>query len=921
MAKTLVPSDPALVTGALSNGLRYAIMRPSSPQATTSLRLGIDVGSFEETDSERGLAHFVEHLAFRSTRNFPDNTVEAAFSKDGVAFGRDHNGATDLFSTAFMMDLARADAAGLGRAFTWLRDVADGIVFDPTAIERERGVVLAEKEARDSLGQTTSDALLRFRAPGMRIADRAPIGIDAVLRAATPATLEAFYRRWYRPEHAVVAVVSDLPIEVVRAQIEAAFGDWRSIGRAPQRTAYDQPDPKRELDVFTRADASGLTSADICRLTAASVSRQDYGDARRNALNLLWRSIFDQRLAQLRKTPAAQMLGGQVDLWTDDRTLQAACISIKPTNDAWAPALASAQAELLRFQAAGPTELEVETAIERVRARFRGAISDAAARSTSDLADRIVTAMLEGQRLVEPRQDLRAFDLAVEDISPADVHAAFKQRWTGAGPLVSVVAPKPPSASELRDAWLAQQRQAGLAAYSDRQAVGGWAYAKSPAGVVAEREVVKTGGFVRIRFRNGVTLNFKRTAFSPSQVAYLVRFGAGRREIKDRDLAAATLGAQAAPFGGLGKHSYDDIVQIAELDVRNLSLQIGNDSFFIGDEEPSANIEDKLQVTAAYLSDPGFRPDMNPLLHEGAELTYRMTQTRPAMRAATALAEAIAPDSPLLLPPKAELLAVDNKRIEALLKPAMTTGPIDVTVVGDIDEATAVRLVAASFGALAPRPPAAAARTDVYFASLPMDAPPPLRVHHAGPPDQAVTDLIWPLYVATPARRREEYAISLLASVFAAELRRELRGVLGKTYAPSVVSQMPDHADQGMLSAHLEAYPGDLDSLTAATMAVARRLAAGLITDEQLAAARAPMLAASRQELTTNSRWVMALSRSSISDQDLRDILGYEALLTSIRLDEVKKAAADWLTRAPIVATATSAQSPTQTSSGEGRGS
>jgi zinc protease len=916
IAKTVVPADPALKTGVLANGVRYALMRPARPQQGASIRLGFDVGSFEESDAERGLAHFVEHLAFRSTRNFPNNTVETVFSTDGVAFGRDHNASTDLFSTVYMVNLNQPEQARFARAFTWLRDVADGIVFDPTAVEKERGVVLAEKEARDSAGQTTVEALMRFRAPGLRAIDRAPIGVDTVLRNATPTALQEFHRRWYRPEHAIVVVVSDLPADVLQAQIESAFGDWRSTGPAPPRAAYGRSDQERDLDVFTRADGSGLTSVEVCRLAAAEPrGPQDFAYVRRDALSLIWRDVFNRRLGLLRHAPSSQMLGAQVDVYTDDRNLRSACLSIKPTNDAWAPALAAGQAELSRFQVAGPTELEVEQAIDRVRSRLRGAITESANRAASELADNILTAMLDRQPLSEPRQMLRAYDLAVEDISASDVLAAFNRDWAGAGPLVSVVAPKAPQAAELRNAWLTQAKSSGLAAYADPEVASRWAYGDAPAGAVSGREDVASG-FVRIRFRNGVVLNFKQTGFSRSKVAFLARFGGGRRQIADRDLLTAVLGAPAVPFGGLGKHAYDDIVRIMQVEVRDLAVQIGPDSFVIGADEQVANLENKLRITAAYLGDPGFRTTMNPLLHEGVELTYRMTDSTPSLKAANALSEVISPGSPVLLPPKAQLLAIDNARVAAILQPAMTLGPIDVTLVGDIDEKTAIRLVAGSFGALRARAPAPAPRPDAFFARYPAVTPPPVRAEHNGPVDKAVGEMVWPLYVATPTRRREEYAISLLASVFGDALRHELRGELGKAYAPTVVSQMPDHADQGALTAHLEGYPGDLDSLMAAARAVALRLAGGAISEEQLAAARAPMLVDHRQALATNARWAMAMSRSAVDDQNLRDLLGYEALITSIRLDEVKKAAADWLARDPIVVTATAANAPATATSG-----
>lgn len=903
-----VPADPALRTGTLSNGMRYALMRPARATGAVSIRLGFDVGSFEEADTERGLAHFVEHQAFRSTRNFPNNTVEGAFAVEGLTFGRDHNAATDLFSTTFSIDLSRPDPAVVERAFTWLRDVADGVVFEAAAVEKERGVVLAEKQERDSVGQMTRAATNRFRMGPLRMTERDPIGLESVLRNATPAALEAFYRRWYRPEHAVLVVVSDLPEPALKAEIERMFGSWRAAGPAPNRASYGTPDVTRRLDVMTRSDGTSLTSVDVCRLRPAERNPpQDFAQARREALTLIWRDILNERLGQRRQVAESHILGAEAEEATDNRNAAMACLSIKPTNDAWAPALAAGQAELERFLAQGPTELEVERAIDRVRSHLRGAVGVAPSRPAATLADAVVESILDGMVFVEPRQAIRAYNLAVEDVTAADVHAALKTDWSGAGPLITVVAPKAPDAAAVRLAWSAPAASAVAAIpYSEPSKAADWAYAGAPAGVVASREVVAKGDFVRIRFRNGVVMNFKGTRFSQSKAVFLAQFGGGRRQISERDLLVATLGGAIMPFGGLGKHSYDETVRIMEVGIRDLALKIGTDGFVISADEPVSNLQAKMSVAAAFLLDPGFGPGMNPMLREGIELTYRLTDSTPGLKAEAALSEAVSPGSPTNLPPKANLQSVDNAHVSAVLRPLLTTGPVDVTLVGDLDEDAAVRLVAGTFGALPPRPAAVSGRSDAFFVRYPAQHLPPIQARHGGPGDKAAGSIVWPLYVATPERRREEYAISLLARVFDNELRLRLRGELGKSYSPRVTATMPDHADQGVLVAHFESYPGDLDALTSAARAVARRMAEGEITEEQLTTARAALLATDRQAMETNDRWALTLTRSSVDDQALRDSLDYQDLVGAIRLDEVRAVAGTWLAREPIVVTATS---------------
>ena len=129
--------DPAVRTGTLPNGLRYAIMRNGSPAKAVSIRLAIRAGSYDEEEAEAGFAHFVEHMAFRSTRQAPEGSLDTRFASLGVAFGRDENAATGIESTLYQMDLPVADPAAVGKVLEWLRGAADGILFTPAAVEIE----------------------------------------------------------------------------------------------------------------------------------------------------------------------------------------------------------------------------------------------------------------------------------------------------------------------------------------------------------------------------------------------------------------------------------------------------------------------------------------------------------------------------------------------------------------------------------------------------------------------------------------------------------------------------------------------------------------------------------------------------------------------------------------------------------------
>jgi zinc protease len=899
VASARLPEDPRIHRGVLANGLRYAVMHSDRPAGGLSIRLAVNVGSYDEADTERGYAHLIEHMAFRSTRDFPGNSVDGLFTGQGVRFGRDLNAETQLLSTRFQLDLPKATDTGVALGLKWLRDIADGVVFNTDDLDKERGVVLAEKESTNSADEQADEAVAKFQAPDSRSTARNPIGLEDVLRGATPETLHAFYARWYRPDNAVVVLVGDLPTDVLEAKVRAAFESWRGVGLAPARAARTPPAGGRGLETFSVAKAVAVDQIAACRLSAADPDTSaDISAMRRHALDDIWREALNRRLAALRSDPVNMVVGSSIGVDDNGGDLRKTCLEVVPTAGGWATALRAAQRELRRFGESGPTDQELDTATDNVRSRVRGDVTDAPNRTASDLADEIAETGLNGGVVADPRQYLAAFDQAVEAVSIADVRAAFARNWSGPGPLISAEAAAPPSPQSLRDVWASTEQGGALTAFVDRKGPE-WGYSFGKPGKVVSRQIVQTGDFVRIHFDNGLLLNFKKTTFEKDNVELVVTFGAGRKEIAGKDYFAAVLGGGLFALGGVGKHDVQEIQSMFQSEPHSFEMIVGDREFLIAKRVSRPNLEDQIGVLTAYMSDPGFRPSADPAVRLGLNAAYRLFETTPRMSAEAALTQAVMPDSPLTLPPKATADALDEAYFAKLLKPAITRDPIAITMAGDIDEKTAIDLIGSTFGALPARTTPPPVRADTVYLRFPDTAPGTLRVTHHGPEDKAVAQAVWPLYVATRARRHEEFSIRLLAAIFNDELRRRVRVELGKSYAPSVGSTMPDDANQGELVAQVESHPADIDAMMSEIRAAAARLRDGQVTQQDLDAARIPLLAKNREAMATNSHWAIGLALSGQDDQSLKDFLSLEEMVGSISLQDIKKAAADWLSRDP----------------------
>ncbi|RBQ12068.1 M16 family metallopeptidase [Pedobacter miscanthi] len=234
----IIPNDPKVLRGVLENGFTYFIRQNKQPQKHAELYLVNKVGSILEDEDQLGLAHFMEHMNFNGTKNYPKNQMVDFLQKAGIRFGGDLNAYTGFEETVYQLPIPTDDPKMIGQAIAIMRDWAHEAVLDPTEIDHERGVVL--EEAR--LGKGASDRMARQYYPVLlnqsRYAERLPIGSEALLKSFKAEVLRRFYTEWYRPDLQALIVVGDIDPQAVETMIRKAFGDLTNPIPSRKRTAY-----------------------------------------------------------------------------------------------------------------------------------------------------------------------------------------------------------------------------------------------------------------------------------------------------------------------------------------------------------------------------------------------------------------------------------------------------------------------------------------------------------------------------------------------------------------------------------------------------------------------------------------------------------------------------------------------------------
>ena len=180
-----IARDPAWRFGTLPNGLHYAVRRNALPAGQVSIRVRIDAGALHEADNERGWAHFVEHMLFRGTQNYPDRRAREIWQQLGASFGSDTNARTDATNTVYLLDLPHAAREPLDTSLAVLAEMMSQARIEPTAVEAERPVVLAEKRRRPEISVRINEISQPLFYAGLLYGQRDTIGTDATLNGAT----------------------------------------------------------------------------------------------------------------------------------------------------------------------------------------------------------------------------------------------------------------------------------------------------------------------------------------------------------------------------------------------------------------------------------------------------------------------------------------------------------------------------------------------------------------------------------------------------------------------------------------------------------------------------------------------------------------------------------------------------------------
>jgi zinc protease len=853
-----VAADKAVRFGTLPNGMRYAIMPNAMPKGAVSMWLNIQAGSLQENDNQQGLAHFLEHMAFRGSRHVPEAEVWPGLQRLGMAFGADANAATNQTYTVYQFNFPRNDAETIDTGLLRLRDVASEITLDPAALEAERGAVLSEERLRGTPEYRMAMTAMQRLFPDDVISSRPPLGQTDVIAHAPVSLVRDYYNAFYRPERATLIVVGEIDPAAIEAKIKHMFADWQPAGPAGQDPVRAAPGSRApHASLFVEAGAPSLVELAWITPSAPDTVAREHGDAAK----VLALQIMTNRLAEVAHGgdhPFAQASMGLnrgfpgADVWALDA-------AIRPQD--WRLALDAAVRIARQMETYGVTDEEVDLAKRRLRTVLANQVAAAGSRQTRALAEAIASQTQQNAVFQSPADALVLVDQIFTALTPDKVKAAVGGMMRDHGPLVLVSSPTPVDGGETAVAAALDEAVKAPLAPPAAEAHVAWPHMDfGPAGQVVERKTIADLQTTFVRFANGVRLTVRPSTLRAGEVLADVRIGNGRLDLpRDRATAIWAFEQGVLGFGGTKTMSFEDMRHALSGRLLIDGQSVEDYGLMLWGQTQPQDLDVQLQAFAALVSAPGWRDDGLDRARMFATAKARAAATSPsALYQRTRAYELFGKDPRWSEPSLAAIRAATPDELKAVLAPMLATAPLEVIVAGDVTVDVAIGAVARTFGALPARGSGTSSLADAAPVHFPAPTAAPVELHHHGRADQGLAAIAWPTTDEFHAKDRA--ALETLAAIFATRLLDRLRIAEGVTYSPNVASFASDtEPGQGYLHAETELPPAKMPLFFDAVDAIAADLRAHPVTADELDRARAPVVAEFAAAQQTNQFWASAL--------------------------------------------------------------
>lgn len=893
-----IPVGPQVQVGKLANGLTYYIQKNARPEKRLELRLVVKAGSVLEDDDQRGLAHFVEHMAFNGSTHFKKHELISYLQSIGLKFGADLNAYTGFNETVYILPLPTDKREAVAKGFLVLADWAGGVSFQEPDIDAERAIVLEESRARKGAQDRMNKVLLPKIFSGSKYAERLPIGTEDSLKGFKSEALKRFYKEWYRPNLMAVVVVGDIEPADAKALIEANFAQLPNPASERERTYPELP--VRTMSEAVVATDKENTNNMIQMLSPVMLDKPEVtlGDVRQKTLERLFGMALGQRVQELTQQANPPFVGGGSGLsvaMPGYRWFGASALLGRQGAD---PAIAALLQEHQRVRQFGFSAAELDRSKANLLRGYEQGVAELGKTSSDRYAAEYIRNFLVKESIPGIANELAYAREMLPTISLDEVNALARSVipdkavklviYTGTENTDS----NTPKGEQLL-ATVQQAEQTTVVAKVEKTlATSLMSQLPKPGRIVAERRN-EALDFTELELSNGLKVILKATDFKNDEILMMAgRFG-GQSLYPLADKFNAAYASTVVRAMGIGNFTPLELQKMLAGKLASVSTYLGPDIEVLAGRGSNADLESTLQLL--HLNFAGTRRD--------ADLFQSfVTRSRDAVKSALARPEAIFADARqtalynghprvMLTPRPEDFDGLQLDRIQAIVDQRFTSAKgFTFILVGSFKPEVVKPLLA------------------TYLASLPV-ADLPTRYAdlgirpvtgvvkkevHAGTEPKATVSITFA--GATTDSPEERMRASAMVDVLNIKIIDVLREKLTLIYGGGIgggLSHVPYEKYQ--FSMTLPCGPENVDKVIAAAMGEIQKLQDEGPQAADLDKVKSNWLVARRRALRENGFWMDRLSNSVLYGDDLGKVLSYEQDVAALSPADVRAVAKRYL--------------------------
>lgn len=891
----VIAVDTVVRSGRLPNGLTYYVRPNSQPRGRAELRLVVNAGSVLEDDDQRGLAHFVEHMAFNGTRNFPGQDIPAFMQALGMRFGAHVNAHTGFDETVYQLQIPTDNRVVIDRSLLIMEDWTRAVTFDPEEVEKERGVVLEEWRLGLGADSRLRDALLPVLFKDARYADRSPIGRPEILRTVSIDRLRQFYNDWYRPDLISVIAVGDFDAAMVESMVVAHFRDIPArMDPRPRPTFVVPQQPATSFALAADREATATTINVFSHAPAGD--QRTVGNYRQQMVERLFARMLNTRLEEVSHRADAPFIAAQTSRGLFVRSaVVTSLVGLVPDGSA-ERGLTGLLTELQRVSRFGFTQTELDRTKLDSQRYLDEALLDKDKSPSGPLADELVRHVVQDEPVPGIVYEQAMSARFLPEISLTEINNLGKNWIPETNRVIAVNAPERPGLALPTEARLtsviAAANAAPITAYVDRVSNVPLLEPLPRPGTVTRESTREGLGITEWQLSNGVKVVLKPTPYKEDEILFRAFSPGGTSLASDQDFVAAETAEEVVSEGGLGQLSRIDLGRVLAGAATGVRADIDEATEGLRGGSAKKDLEKMFQLV--YLTFTAPRADQVQFDAMKSRLRSALAnqQARPETAFREALASALTQDHPrgrALTTTSVEQMNLE--RSMAFFKNRFAdASDFTFVFVGSFDPPTLKPLVERYLASL---PSLRRTEAAVDRGVRPPDGIVQRQVVKGVDPRSQVAIVFSGPFQSSEVNR---LVIKNMGQMLGGNLHRTLREELGGTYGVSVESTFQKYpTSEYMINIGFSCDPSRVDELTAAAWQEIRRFIDRGPGADQVSSQQSALSRELEVGFEENADLLNELTEKYENGEDPAEVFNKRALYDQLTLASLREAARTYL--------------------------